>query len=213
VRVVERDREIMEAVARWRYCLGRHIKILAGFEGQRATDRRLQKLLQEQFLERKHILYGLPGLYILTSKAADFFDITLPKSNIRLDQIYHDIAVIDTAIYFFKNLNVDTSKIETEKELRHKMGFNPRSHVPDFIFTKNSKKCCVEIEMSLKAKSRFEKNIKDNYLKYDVQYWIVPDNKAAIKEYLSQVKNRYNNIEILSLEVVQEYAKNYSKDK
>ncbi|MCX8074888.1 MAG: hypothetical protein N2749_04800 [Clostridia bacterium] len=212
MRIVERDRVIVEQVARWRYCLGRQIKILCDFEGQRATDRRLQKLISEQFLERRHILYGLPGLYFVTDKATEFFNMDLSKSKVRLDQIYHDIAVIDTVIYFIKNMAVDILKIESEKELRHKMGFNPRTHVPDFVYTQDLKKYCVEIETSMKAKVRFEKNIKDNYLKYETQYWIVPDNKVAIKQFLSQAKLKYNNIEILSLEVIQEYAQKF-KDK
>ncbi len=140
--MVERDRVIVSEVARWRYCLGRQIRLLAGFSGQRATDRRLQKLAAEQFLVRKHILYGMPGLYFVTEKSINFFDLEVSQSSIRLDQIFHDVAVIDTAIYFIKCNNIESSEIKSEKELRHELGFNPRTHLPDFVYIKMAKALC-----------------------------------------------------------------------
>lgn len=38
VKIVSRDIEIVREVARWRYCLGRQIKVLVGFSGQKAAD-------------------------------------------------------------------------------------------------------------------------------------------------------------------------------
>jgi len=43
--IVERDYMILRELDRWRFCLGRHIKMLTGFEGVRACDRRLKKLV------------------------------------------------------------------------------------------------------------------------------------------------------------------------
>ena len=46
LRIMERDKKIMREIDRWRVCLGRHIRALAGFTGQRACDRRLRELIE-----------------------------------------------------------------------------------------------------------------------------------------------------------------------
>ena len=63
MRVEERDMLILREVERWRVCGSRHIKFLAGFTGQRATDRRLKILIEAEYLERKKYLYGVPSIY------------------------------------------------------------------------------------------------------------------------------------------------------
>jgi hypothetical protein len=205
--LMERDKRIMSEIERWRYLLGRQIKELCNFSGQRATDRRLKKLIDEHFTIRKHIIYGLPGLYFVTQKGADYFNLSFPVSNVKIEHIQHDITVVDTAIYFINAYGIKREDIITERELRQELGFNPRIHLPDFTYIKDNKKYCVEVELSVKAKARLETNIKSNYLKYDVQQWVISESKPKIKETLEQVQNRYTNIEILSLEVIQNHAK------
>jgi len=51
----ERDYEILRLVQRFRFCLGRHVQVLCGFSGARASDRRLKLLLDAGYLERKSI--------------------------------------------------------------------------------------------------------------------------------------------------------------
>lgn len=53
IRIVDRDRLIIREIDRWRVCLGRHIKELAGFTGQRACDRRLRKLINAGYIKKK----------------------------------------------------------------------------------------------------------------------------------------------------------------
>jgi len=69
IRLVDRDYIIFREIDRWRVSLGRHICVVAGFTGQRACDRRLRKLIDAGYLERKKILYGLPGIYTNTNQA------------------------------------------------------------------------------------------------------------------------------------------------
>jgi len=64
----ERDYEILRLVHRFRFCLGRHVMVLCGFSGARATDRRLRLLLDAKYLERKKYLYGIPYMYTLSHK-------------------------------------------------------------------------------------------------------------------------------------------------
>ena len=68
VKVTERDELILREIDRWRTCGSRHIRFLANFSGQRATDRRLKILIDAGYIERKKYLYGVPSIYFLTSK-------------------------------------------------------------------------------------------------------------------------------------------------
>lgn len=203
--ITERDKLIIYTIAKFRFLQGRHIKLLCNFCGQRATDRRLRKLIENNFVERKKILYGIAGIYTITEKARKQFHVDLSNSKIRVEQIQHDINVVDTAIYFMKKCSLTLNDIKTEKELQHTRGFGTRVHQPDFVFTKDNEKICVEIEMSLKAKKRLEQILTNNFLNYDVQYWIIPDEQQKIIEFVANSVNQFPNIEIVLLSTIQEY--------
>ena len=61
--VNDRDKLIITTVARFRLALGRQIKSLCGFTGERACDRRLKLLIEEGYLNRERMLYGIAGEY------------------------------------------------------------------------------------------------------------------------------------------------------
>lgn len=206
LRLVERDREIMREVGRWRFLLGRQIRVLCGFDGQRACDRRLKKLIDAEYLERKYYIFGIPGLYFVTKKAVEIFSLDFFTPKIRIEQIEHDIAVIDTAIYLTSK-GINLKDITTERELKHINGFGNPKHEPDFIYKKEGKTYCVEVELSAKKQYTLEKNIKDNYIKYDTQQWFIPEGKIKIMEYIKKVGNKYSNVAIIPLEEVRKYVK------
>ena len=206
MKLVDRDYTIFREVERWRYCLGRHIKVLAGFSGQRSCDRRLRVLLDNGFLCRRKIIYGIPSIYTLPFKSKMLIGANKRQDKIRLDNIVHDIVVLDTAIYFLSKYNISLSDIQTEKQLHSIDGFSTRKHQPDFIFTKNNKTYCVEIELTLKAKDRLVKNISSNFLNFDIQIWILEDNPKLIK-IINENKLQYPNIEILEIKEVKNYVK------
>jgi len=184
MRLVERDYLIMKEINRWKYCLGRHIKYLGGFTGQRATDRRLRKLIDTGYIARKRVIYGIPAMYHLTYKGKMLSHLPAHQDKIRLEQVVHDITVLDTVIYFMLKENIRLEDIQTEKELHSLDGFSTRKHRPDFVFSMNGKSYCVEIELSLKAKNRLIKNIRDNFMEYDYQKWIVPNTQIKIIQIL-----------------------------
>ena len=215
IRLVDRDKRIPIEIDRWRVCQGRHIKELAGFEGQRACDRRLRKLIQAGYVKREKILYGVAGIYSVTAKGAKLEGLANTNRKIRIEQIRHDIAVIDTAIYFNKIHEIPYSNMKTEIELHRQDGFGIRKHRPDFVFRHNEttkgkeenkathKTICVEIELALKSKGRFENIIKANFMEYDRQIWVVPDLDNKIAKTLEKSKAMYPNIEIIELGQVQ----------
>ena len=202
IEVVERDRKIIREIDRWRVCQGRHIRELAGFSGQRACDRRLRKLIEAGYIKREKILYGVAGIYSNTIKATK--KERLPRNNrkVRIEQIMHDIQVLDTAIFFNKKYGIEFDSIKTEIELHRCDGFGVRKHRPDFVFEKNGKLACVEVELTLKSKDRFIKNIHDNFLAYDVQIWVVPNMESKIAMFLEMRKTEYPNIKILEVNEV-----------
>ena len=65
----ERDIKIINEIQHWRFLLSRQIKVLGGFNGQRACDRRIKKLIEAGYIERKYIIHGIPRLYFITQKA------------------------------------------------------------------------------------------------------------------------------------------------
>ena len=204
VRLVERDYKIFREIERWRVVLGRQVVDLAGFSGLKACQRRLRKLKEAGFLERKRVLYGVAGIYSLTHQARVIANLPMRSEKIRVEQIPHDIAVLDTAIYFHRAKGIDFSDMTTEKQLHSLDGFGVRKHRPDFVFHRGEKKYCVEVELSLKAKTRMETIIQDNFMQYDYQIWIVPDKACKIYQILKDNQAQYtNHIHVLELQEVQ----------
>ena len=207
--LVERDFKILRLLYDWEFCLGRQIRELAGFSGQRATDRRLKKLRDEQLIDRKRVLYGVPSLYTVTNTGKKLIGADVKHdTKIRIDLINHNINVIDTAIYILDKYKISYESMTTEKTLHKADGFGKRRHRPDFIFFHSDKVYCVEVELTLKAKSRMKANLKDNYLEYDYQLWVVPNHQGKILEILRECKDLYPNIYTVPLEEVIKHVHN-----
>lgn len=203
IRLVERDYRVLREIDRWRAITGRQIAKLAGFSSEQTGDRRLKKLTAAGLVDRKRVLYGVPYLYSLTAKGKSLIASPPYKEKFRIEQIRHDLAVVDTAIYFHQRLFIPYEDMLSEKQLHRLDGFSNRKHRPDLVFTDGKQKnTCAEIELSLKAKERLKKNIKDNFMNYDLQIWVVPSLQHRIADILQSEKDVYNDIEILELKEV-----------
>lgn len=205
LRVTERDELILREIDRWRACGSKHIRFLAGFSGQRATDRRLKILTEAEYIERRKFLYGVPYIYFLTATGKSLIHVGTGKEKIKIEQIKHDRTVLDTAIYFMQKEGLSLQDITTEKQLHQLDGFGIRRHRPDFIFTKDELTCCVEVELTKKTNNRLLNIIKDNFMEYDMQIWVVPDFQTAILKILNDSKKYYTNMEIYSLQKINDY--------
>ena len=183
----------------FRYCLGRHIKDLAGFNSTPSCDRRLRKLLEAKYIERKRHIWGIPYIYTLSHKGRMLLNVNKRAETIRLDQVHHDITVIDCVIYFLKQYNISLNDITTEKELHSRAGFTTRKHAPDFVIHKGDENYAFEIELTPKAYETLSKNVKTNYIDYDRQIWITDDKK--VKRNLEKLQNSYS-LEIMDLGVI-----------
>lgn len=200
--ITERDELIIKEISRFRGCLGKQIIKLADFGSRRSCDQRLKKLIDNGYLERKRYVYGIAGVYRITNKAKKYLGIDLPISTIRLDQLEHDLLVVDVYLYLKNKLNLTTNDFLTEKEFRHEQGFNSRTHIPDLIYKFDGKVYCVEVELSLKAKSRLEKNINNNYVSYNGQKWYIRHSNNRLYSWLKEFSSIYPDIEIINIEVI-----------
>lgn len=97
-RFVERDYEILREIDRWQIITGRQIAEITGFTGQRACDRRLQKLIQAKYITRQKYLYGFPSIYSLTNTGKLLIQAPKSTQQIRLEQIIHDSYVISFSV-------------------------------------------------------------------------------------------------------------------
>ena len=211
--LVDRDYKILREIERWRFCQGRHVNLLAGFQNQRATDRRLKLLQEAGYIVRKKVIYGVAGIYFMTHRGKILIGANKRPNKIRLDNVNHDITVLDTAIYFYQKYKIDLTSIVTEKQLHIIDGFGVRKHHPDFVFEQNQEKYCVEVEQSQKSKQRLEANIKDNYANYDWQIWVIPASALKIRRNVEAYSTTYSNIKIIDLEGVQDHVRAYSQNK
>jgi len=157
------------------------------------------------------MLYGVPSEYFLTYKGKALLGQSKRLDEIRVDRIAHDIAVLDTVIYFMLKEGIPLSDIQSEKQMHGLDGFANRRHRPDFIFTISGKTYCVEVELSPKTKERFEQNMKQNFEAYETQHWVVPRAQVKITEMLQKNSSTYPNIEIIALEEVKSYVSNFGK--
>ena len=74
-------------------------------------------LLEAGYITRKKYLYGVPSLYALSHKGKVLLGLSPRQEKIRIDQIAHDIAVIDTAIFFMHCCQLKPTR---SKGMRHK---------------------------------------------------------------------------------------------
>jgi len=192
---MERDMLILSFFTRFDFLLGRHVQRLF-FSGARACDRRLKLLCENEYLKRQKILYGTPSLYSLTHKGRRKVDTSVRENKIRIDQIHHDIAVVDTMLNMMDKFNLSLSDILTEKQLHSKDGFSSRKHCPDFVFKKDGKTYCVEVELSLKAKKRFLQILKNNYDTYDFQLFFVENGNTKLLAILENNMLIFPNMEV-----------------
>ena len=204
IRILERDLSILKQISKWRFMLSRQIKEIY-FSSQRTCDKRLKILRENGYINRKKILYGVPSLYTLTNQGRALIGLCSKQGRIRIEQILHDIAVVDMAIYFAKTRDIKMDDIITEKQLHSKNGFGGGRHHPDFVFEHGGKTYCVECELTTKSKKRLEENIKRNFMEYDNQIWITSKEGYKIREILQENVKKYPNIDIMILEELRDW--------
>jgi DNA-binding HxlR family transcriptional regulator len=204
---VERDFQVLRELERWRFCLSRHLRFLGGFASQRTCDRRLALLIEAGYIDRRYVLYGVPRLYFATRQGKALIHVSLKPDQFRIEQITHDIAVLDTAIYFMLQKGMALGEVQTEKELHQQDGFGGRKHKPDFVYQQEGRRVAVEVELTPKSGRRLIANLRENFLAYDGQWWVIPGAQPKITQLVAQQAAIYPNLEILPLEEITQFMK------
>lgn len=106
-------------------------------------DRRIKILKEAGYIKGAYKLYGVPALYFATNKAKNAFNLDFVTTDVKVARVVHDIAVIDTAIYFMKKLNA--TDIKSEREFRNESGFKRNEHYLDFICKVDNSTYAVEL--------------------------------------------------------------------
>lgn len=190
---------MLKEIYRFRFLLSRHIKVLGDFSSQRTTDRRLRILEQNGYIERRKIAYGVPSIITLTCKGCSSIGVSKKKTNIKLNQLDHDILVLDILCHFLSTKQIQKNEIISEKEIYSLCGFGVNKHIPDFVIKNKENNIAIEIELSEKAINRLVKNIQSNFIEYDKQVWFVPK-ASKIEKNIKNIINQYSDIEIYFLE-------------
>jgi hypothetical protein len=206
--ITQRDMNILLESIRWKFLLARHIKYIGGFGSDNALYRRLRMLIDARYLKRLYTIYGVPAIYITTSrgkKMAGLDTMLSPVSNVSPVSIRHDMCVVDAAIYLTQLLDVSFSEMQTEREIRKKQGYGLPEHVPDIVIP--AQDICVEVELTQKTDNRLEKIMSDEYRKYDRVIYVVPNASGQLYRKIKNIADNYPTVEIIELEAVQKYAK------
>lgn len=191
------DISILHTVGKWRFLLSRHIQAFTGHSSKRTFYRKLKRLIDTGYLKRERILYGIPAIYTLTHKGRVLIGLNKREDKIRLDQLKHDILVLDTVLYKMQKEDVSIDSITSEKELHSEDGFGTRKHQPDFVILKDGETYAYEIELSLKAESRISENVQLNYINYDYQVWVISKDNKKLCRTVENVLSTYSGASIL----------------
>jgi hypothetical protein len=197
--------QILHLIGKWGFLLSRHLKGFLSYSSTRTFYRRIKRLLELGYLKREYLLYGVPPFYTLTHKGRIFIGLNKRNVKIRLDQVNHDILVLDTVLYLIKKKSISMEHITSEKELHSQDGFGSRKHYPDFVIESNGQSFAYEIELSLKPESRLEENVRLNYINYDYQIWVIEKENKKLRNIVETVLSTYHNASILySCEVLKD---------
>lgn len=193
----EEERHLLYLTGKWHFLLGRHLNGFGKHSSKRTFYRRLKYLLDNGYLNREYLLYRTPPVYTLTHKGRVLVGFNKRTEKIRLEQLNHDILVLDTVLYFVSVKHIPMDSITSEKELHSKDGFGTRKHYPDFVIEQGGKTYAYEIELSLKSLFRIEENVRLNYINYDYQVWVIEKDNKKLRSTIENVLSTYQSTSIL----------------
>lgn len=200
LKLVNRDLKILKEVERWRFSLSRQIFEFTAFSSKSSFYRRLKLLVDHGYLVKKRYLYGIPAIYTVTSLAYKVLGMSTKNNKVSVGVIEHELAVVDSYLYLKNEYQLNSNDFKSERELR--LEFVPAKHYPDIVFSKEKENYCVEVEFSLKSKTLLERNIKENYLNYEKQIWVIKSEHHRLNKLLTDFKDEYPNISIISWEAI-----------
>jgi hypothetical protein len=174
--ITERDKQILRLINRFGYLTAAQVMRLMGMS-KRMTYLRLQKMVQEKYLNYRRVLFGQAGIYRCSLRGLEEIEAELGRFPIRLQTLPHNLAVADIAAALLERYSgaAWTTERELRREAGQKFGVGLNIHVPDGILVLNSgEKIAVEVELTAKTKATLGKVLRD-YLRKSEYYevWFI----------------------------------------
>ena len=202
MRFVERDGEILRWMNGFGFANADQIMRFMGVK-KSSCYARLKKLIEGGYLEHEYVLHGLSGIYKLTQKGTIASGDHLRGSGeIRLGTFKHDLALVDLAL----DLTDKTGgSFIPQRRIRHDEGLSgvgQTGHVADgyLYLPEQEKPIAVELELTVKARSRLNAIIQDyggNLAVSEVWYFC---KEQSVISALQKAAQGYSFIKIFDLQ-------------
>lgn len=170
--LTKRDLDILNFIAKFGYCLERHLAIFCNLSLMQVT-RVVNRLQDMGYLNKQKILVNVGHYLQLTKDGAKLLEVKA-VNKINLNTLNHDTLLVD--LYFYLLQQQDVLSIKTDKEIRREIGIfkeNEQIRVPDLLINDN-----ISIELELSEKPKFR-------LQEIVNTYIVDDNIEQICYFLT----------------------------
>ena len=201
MRFVKRDEKILGWINGFGFANADQIMRYMGVQ-KSACYTRLKKLVEAGFLEHEFVLHGASGIYKLTQKGVIAAgDHLRPVGEIRLGTFKHDLALVDLALDI---LDRAEGEFIPQRRIRHDEGLSgvgQIGHVADgYFYAKGEQKpVAIELELSVKARSRLNSIVEDyggNLFVSEVWDFC---NDQSVKSALEKASKGYSFIKIFDL--------------
>ena len=124
---------------------------------------RVKKLLNGGYLKRDRVLHNSKRIHSLTLKGKAACGDDLPILNrVNLGTFIHDMKLVDLSLKLEKDFDGEFVPERRIKQLKGLSGVGKKGHSPDGILELTDKKIAVELELSVKSRSRL-KEIMNEY--------------------------------------------------
>jgi hypothetical protein len=202
--LTERDKEIIKLINRFGYLTAAQVSKLMKMS-KRMTYLRLQKMVQQKYLNYRRVLHGQAGIYRCSERGLEEIEAELGRFPIRLQTLPHNLAVADVAAALLERYS-DALWI-TERELRReagqRFGVGLNIHVPDGVLVLSSgEKIAIEMELTTKTKATLGKVLRD-YLRKSEYYevWFICRTARQAERY-KKLTRSYDFVKVFCLEDV-----------
>ncbi len=159
IRITERDELILQFINLFGFCEIRHIQ--RQFElKKRQSYAVMKRLIKANLVTHQQIYHQKHGIYFVTKLGAAYTEFP-SLSVIPQNHYYHHLTVID--VYQKLNHQYNEMAWVSERELindKFADGVGQRGHIADGMVLLPDKKIAIEVELTVKGRTRLEKILK-----------------------------------------------------
>jgi hypothetical protein len=189
--LTERDVEILQFINLFGFC--EMPQLIARFGWRKPRNYQImKKLLTAGLVKHERVFHGQHGIYRLTPAGARHSGLP-PLSKVPLASYAHDVRVIE--LYLALRQQYPGVQWVSERELKHEKyfsGVGKRGHLSDgLLIFEDGKHVALEVELTLKSKSRLEKILKEYGAQFSIKevwYFGTPAVATTVRELVTRLK-------------------------